>query len=76
MNKPRRKDLDKALELIGEARSLIENARDEEQEYFDNIPENLQMSDRGQEAEQAADNLSQAADAFDDMESYISEAQG
>ena len=76
MNKQRRKDLDDALKLISDARNIVENARDEEQEYFDNMPESFQFGDKGQDAEAAASNLDEAVNAFDEIESYISEAQG
>lgn len=41
MNDARRKEIEKALGLISEAKSILETARDEEQEYFDNMPENM-----------------------------------
>lgn len=37
MNKVRRKQLEKAMELIQEAQEIIESMKDEEQEAFDNI---------------------------------------
>ena len=76
MNKQRRKDLDDALKLISDARNIVENARDEEQEYFDNMPESFQFGDKGQDVWVAANNLDEAVNAFDEIESYISEAQG
>ena len=76
MNKQRRKDLDDALKLISDARNIVENARDEEQEYFDNMPESFQFGDKGQDVWAAANNLDEAVNAFDEIESYISEAQG
>jgi len=45
--------------LAGELRELA----DAEQEKFDNMPEGLQGGDRGQAMEEAAGNLSSAADA-------------
>ena len=70
MNKIRRKALRKALELIDEAKSIIEACRDEEQEAFDNLPEGLQESERG---EAMAECIYQMEDAMDSAES-ISDA--
>lgn len=50
-----------AEELAGELRELA----DAEQEKFDNMPEGLQGGDRGQAMEEAAGNLSSAADALE-----------
>lgn len=68
MNAERRKVLDKAETLISEARELLEQVKDEEQEYFDNMPESLQSGERGQKAEQCVDlidDLVNAIDSFD-----------
>ena len=94
MNKQRRKDIAAALELLSkargmmeeasaaaaEAKDILETARDEEQEYKDNMPENMQDGDKGQMADSAIDNLEQAAssaesfiDALDESVSSIQE---
>ena len=39
--------------------------KDEEQEAFDNMPESLQSSERGEQIEQNADDLENAWDALD-----------
>lgn len=52
MNNQRRKELRKAMELLSEARGIIESVRDEEQEAFDNLPEGIQYSDRGEAMEE------------------------
>ena len=52
MNKSRRATLQEALNKISEARALIEEMRDEEQEAFDNMPEGLQCSERGEQMEE------------------------
>lgn len=48
MNKARRAMLQKAIEAIDEARALIEECRELEQEAFDNMPESIQCSERGE----------------------------
>lgn len=42
MNADRRKQLGEALSKLNDARIIIEQVRDEEQEAFDNLPESLQ----------------------------------
>ncbi len=94
MNKQRRKDIGNAVELIAKARGLmeeanakaaeakemLETARDEEQEYKDNMPESMQNGDKGSAADSAIDNLetaSSAAESFiDNMDEAVSTIQG
>lgn len=75
MNKLRREDLTRAVALIADAKEIIEGARDEEQESFENLPEGIQMGERGEAMEQAADRLTEALDQFDEIESAIEEAK-
>ena len=51
MNKARRKEIARAIELMDEAREILESVMDEEQEAFDNMPESLQCSERGETME-------------------------
>lgn len=51
MNKLRRKEIARAIELMEQARGILETVRDEEQEAFDNMPEGLQSSERGEAME-------------------------
>ena len=62
MNKARRKELDKASELIAQAQEIVQGAADEEQEYFDGAPENMVESDKYARAEEAAGELIEIAD--------------
>lgn len=75
MNKARRKELSQAVELLEEAQSIIESCRDEEQEYIDNMPENLHESEKYYAAEEAVDNMNEAYDvigeAIDSVESAM-----
>lgn len=52
MNKQRRKEIAKAIDLIEQAREILEAVLDEEQEAFDNMPESLQCSERGETMEE------------------------
>ena len=42
--------------------------RDEEQEYYDNMPEGLQAGSRGDRAEDALNALDEAVSALDDFD--------
>lgn len=73
MNKPRRKELERALAMIAEARAIIENCADEEQEAFDNMPEGLQESERGEKMEEAISAMVDAYETLEEVESNIEE---
>lgn len=68
MNAQRRKMIQKALGLVSEARSILEEALEEEQEAFDNMPESLQYSDRGATMEENIDNLETAVSTLEEVE--------
>lgn len=78
MNKDRRKaigaiavQLDKLRSMIEDLKSDAESLRDEERDYFDNMPESLQQGDRGQAAEAAADALDEAVSELENIDSSI-----
>lgn len=53
--------------LFEDVKEAIENARDDEQEYFDNMPEALQGGDKGQAAEQTVSNLDDLVNSLDEF---------
>lgn len=53
MNNPRRKKLNKLMEQIEDLKMALEEILEEEQEAFDNIPENLEGTERYEKAEEA-----------------------
>ena len=59
MNKQRRKDIDKAIELLEEAARILESAGEEEQDYADNMPENMHYSEKHGRAEEVASELTE-----------------
>jgi vacuolar-type H+-ATPase subunit I/STV1 len=71
MNNARRKQINELIDRIDELQSQLESVRDEEQEYFDNMPENLQQGDKGQSAEQAASDLGSAHDSLVESLEYL-----
>lgn len=75
MNNQRRKDIAAIVAkladldaLKSEIQEMVETVRDEEQEYYDNMPEGLQQSDRGYKAEEAASQLDNVCSMFDDLD--------
>lgn len=75
MNKARRKRIITVIRDLGNIRdySFIESIKDEienilweEQDAYDNMPENLQYSMRGEESSDAIDSLQEAVDALDE----------
>lgn len=78
MNNDRRKEISRIIEEIDSAVSTakekleelqtsIESVRDEEQECMDNMPENLQGSERYERAEEAFNNLDYAASSIEEI---------
>lgn len=63
MNKNQRKELEKLLEIINEVQTQIDFIKDEEQEKLDNMPENLQNSERYSQMEEIINALLQLNDA-------------
>lgn len=68
MNKVRRANIKETVDLIERVKSVLESILDEEQEYYDNIPENLQTSQRVEDSEDAISNLE---DAISNLEEAI-----
>lgn len=80
MNKLRRKNIqeviDKLTSLQNDLESLesdVESIQDEEIEYRDNMPENLQGSERYEQADSACDSLETARDGLADLKDSIDE---
>lgn len=75
MNKARRDELTKAATMLQEAQAIIESCRDEEQEYYDNMPESLQGGDKGSNAESAIESMESAISGIEEAANSIEEAQ-
>lgn len=74
MNNQRRKEIEQVIKDLDKISSQIDGIQDEEQDYLDNIPENLQDSDRYYAAEEVVDNLGLAKDSIDEAVDYLREA--
>lgn len=71
MNKARRQQLRKWLEDLEEIKSELETIVDNEQDYFDCIPENLQSSQRACDSEEAIDQMNEAISSIEEAISVI-----
>lgn len=74
MNAKRRKLLTKVIFYVDSALSLLDEARDFEQDALDNIPENLQDGELYEKIEQAIENLDSAIESLSDGEASIRNA--
>ncbi|MGL4174181.1 MAG: hypothetical protein ACRCTR_08970 [Actinomycetota bacterium] len=74
MNKDRRRRIEEICGQLDTIREAIDELVDEEREAFDNMPESLQESERGQASEQAAGSLDSARDAVDEALGSLEEA--
>lgn len=76
MNATRRKALEalkgrieSAVAELHEVKEEIATLRDEEQEFYDNMPEGLQNGEKGEKATASIDALQEAYDALDALNS-------
>lgn len=53
MNNARRKELDKISQELQSLVERLETVKDEEQESYENMPDGLQASERGEKSENA-----------------------
>ena len=75
MNKDRRKILEEVSGLLSEAYAKLEEVAEEETESFDNIPENLQNSERYDRAAEVVELLESAYSDLEDVINAIDEAR-
>ena len=61
MNDARRKEIQRARALIGEAEDILQVALTQEQDDYDTMPEDLRNDDSGERAEEVLDALERAA---------------
>lgn len=74
MNEVRRKELQKALDLISEAKEIIQGVKQDEEQAFDNMPESLQEGEKGEKMQSAIEKLDGCYDACENIESDLNEA--
>lgn len=62
MNKQRKAEIKTQIERLNIIMNGVQKILDDETDYFDNIPENLQSSLRADTSEEAIDQLTEAID--------------
>ena len=72
MNKQQRKRLNELIEQVESIATEIEEMASEELEKYDNMPEGLQGSERGEALYESSDNLQQA---HDDLANWCDEVR-
>lgn len=70
MNKQRKQKIRDVRKEIENCKDNLQKILDEEQDYFDNMPENLQGSARGSDSEDAIDIIESC---IEDLENIIKE---
>jgi len=74
LNKLRRKKLKTIICQLEELMDALETIKDEEEEYMENMPENLYGSEKHDAAESAITNLEDALTILEDVTISIREA--
>ena len=73
MNKSRRATLNMIANSLVELKSQLEIVRDDEQDAYDNLPESIQESERGDTMQEAVDNMEYAIDSLEEAVDYLNE---
>lgn len=71
MNKARREELSRALDMLYEARMIVEAMQQEEQEALYNLPDGLQESDRATVMASNAERLEDVTYTLEEQEQEI-----
>ena len=74
MNAQRRKSIQEVIDQLRDLMDTVEMLRDEEQEAYDNLPESIQYSERGEAMSESADNLDSAYNSIDELIGYLDAA--
>ena len=73
MNKDRRNRIAKIIEEIEKATEKLRSVLSEEETVFENMPENLQCSMRGEESEECIDYMNEAIDSLENAIEQLGE---
>ena len=74
MNKVRRKTIEEIIASLESLKEDIQAVYDEEEEYRDNMPENLQSSEKYETADNAVEALDSAMSSLDEAIEYLNSA--
>lgn len=76
MNKERRKRIEELSTKLSECKEEADALQEEEQEYYDNMPENMQGGEKGETAQSAIDAMQEASDNIDAAIGNLNDATG
>lgn len=76
MNKVRRKSIDTLMARLEDLRLDVEYLQEEEQEAFNNIPESLQESEKGEKIQESIDALEEALSNLEEALENLDTAKG
>lgn len=76
MNKQRRKELDRIIEDIDSLKERVDELYSEEEEYKENMPENMHCGDKYYASEEAIESMQSCIESLDEAVSYLQEAKG
>lgn len=74
MDVRRRNRLRDALKMLVSVITIVESVSDKEQDCMENVPENLQGTERFENMENAVDRLNQALEELDNAKEHIEAA--
>lgn len=67
MNAKRRKQLANAVEVLNNVLGLLEEVTTDEQDAYDNLPESIQDSDKGEAMLENVDDMEDASSSLQDI---------
>lgn len=77
MNKQRKQRFEEVVGSLEEAKDILGDIQQEEQEAFDNLPEGLQISECGEKMQEYIDLMDDCNDKIDDVIDFVhDELQG
>lgn len=76
MNKARRSRIAEIQDKLSNIISDLEEIHDEEENAYYNLPDSIQMSDKGDAMSEAFDNIEEAISMLEDASSYLDDAKG
>lgn len=71
MNKERRKAIDLITDKLLEMQTELEEIKAEEEEAYDNLPEGIQASERGEEMQGYIEQMEEALNSLQDAYDYL-----
>lgn len=74
MNAQRRKEIAKAIALIEDAIAILDSVAEGEREAYDNLPESLQYSERGERMEECAEAIEYVSSELTDQIDSLNDA--